>query len=93
MLVSETIGQRQLRNDNAEIMRRVAAGESFVVTRHGLPIADLTPHTSGEVPPYRRLTLAELQIRRQEMPRLDIDQWRADRAADDLTFGDDRLED
>ncbi len=30
----ESIGQRQLRNDNAEIMRRVEAGESFVITRN-----------------------------------------------------------
>ncbi len=40
----ETIKQSELRNNNAEIMRRVAAGESFTVTVHGQPVADLVPH-------------------------------------------------
>ena len=87
--MSETIGQRQLRNDNAEIMRRVEAGESFVITRNGHPIADLTPHREPE---KRRLTLGEIQARRREMPSLDVEQWYRDRAADDLIFGDDRVE-
>ena len=38
-----TIGQRELRNDNAEIMREVEAGETFVVTRNGTPVAELRP--------------------------------------------------
>ncbi len=87
--MSETIGQRQLRNDNAEIMRRVEAGESFVITRNGNPIADLVPHVATG---KKRMTLGELQERRRGMPRLDVNQWYADRAADDLIFGDDRIE-
>ena len=43
---TETIGQRQLRNDDAETIRRVEAGESFVITRNGTPVADLTPHAA-----------------------------------------------
>lgn len=39
-----TISQRELRNDNADIMRRVERGESFVVTRNGVPIARVVPH-------------------------------------------------
>jgi len=42
--VSETIKQSELRNNNAEIMRRVADGESFTVTVHGQPVADLVPY-------------------------------------------------
>jgi prevent-host-death family protein len=88
--MSETIGQRQLRNDNAEIMRRVEAGESFVITRNGHPIAVLTPHAATG---KRRMTLGEIQAeRRAHGPHIDVDQWYADRAADDLIFGDDRLE-
>ena len=87
----ETIGQRQLRNDNAEIMRRVEAGESFVVTRNGRPIADLVPHGSP-VPPRRRQTLGEIQDHVRTLPTIDVEQWYADRAADDLIFGDDRIE-
>ena len=39
-----TISQRELRNDNASIVRRVEAGERFTVTRRGVPVADLVPH-------------------------------------------------
>lgn len=38
------ISQRQLRNDSGEILRRVEAGEVLVVTRRGIPVADLVPH-------------------------------------------------
>jgi prevent-host-death family protein len=38
------IRQADLRNDNAAIMRRVAAGESFVVTVNGRAVADVVPH-------------------------------------------------
>ncbi|ORX04656.1 type II toxin-antitoxin system Phd/YefM family antitoxin [Mycolicibacillus trivialis] len=38
------IRQSDLRNDNAAVMRRVAAGESFVVTVSGRPVADVIPH-------------------------------------------------
>lgn len=37
------ITQRQLRNDSGEIMRGLDQGESFVVTRNGVPVGELTP--------------------------------------------------
>jgi prevent-host-death family protein len=42
--MSVEIRQSELRNDNAVIMRRVANGESFVVTVNGRPVADVVPH-------------------------------------------------
>lgn len=39
----DAISQRELRNESGDIMRRLDAGESFVVTRNGVPVADLTP--------------------------------------------------
>jgi prevent-host-death family protein len=42
-LVTKTIAQRQLRNDNAKVIDEVVAGESFVVTRNGVPVAELLP--------------------------------------------------
>ncbi|MFI9817923.1 type II toxin-antitoxin system Phd/YefM family antitoxin [Saccharothrix variisporea] len=87
-----TIGQRELRNDNAEIMRRVEAGESFVVTRNGKPVADLVPHVSEGARPRR--TLAEVQAEFRKLPPVDLDRWNADRRADDAVFGaDDPLDD
>lgn len=41
--MAEEISQRELRNDSGEIMRRLDRGESFVVTRHGAPVGELTP--------------------------------------------------
>jgi len=38
-----TIAQRELRNDNAKVIEAVVAGESFVVTRNGVPVAELRP--------------------------------------------------
>jgi prevent-host-death family protein len=41
--VARVIPQRELRNQNARIMDAVAAGESFVITRNGEPVAELRP--------------------------------------------------
>lgn len=37
------ISQRELRNDSAEVLRAVESGETFTVTRRGVPVALLTP--------------------------------------------------
>ena len=37
------ISQRQLRNESGEIMRKLDEGETFVVTRNGVPAGELTP--------------------------------------------------
>ena len=41
------IGQRELRNDNAVIIRGVESGEEYTVTRRGVPVARLVPITRG----------------------------------------------
>lgn len=48
----ETISHREMRNNSAEILRRVEAGEEFQVTNNGHPAAYITP--------VRRATLDEL---------------------------------
>lgn len=82
----ETIGQRQLRNDNAEIMRRVEAGESFTVTRNGKPVADLVPHQQGNT---ARPTVAQMQEEFRKLPPIDVERWYRERAQDDEIFGPD----
>jgi antitoxin (DNA-binding transcriptional repressor) of toxin-antitoxin stability system len=42
-IMARDITQRQLRNDSGEIMRGLDRGETFVVTRHGVPVGELTP--------------------------------------------------
>lgn len=40
------VSHRQLRNDSAEVLRRVAAGETIVITNHGQPAAVIAPPPS-----------------------------------------------
>ncbi|HEY5856924.1 MAG TPA: type II toxin-antitoxin system prevent-host-death family antitoxin [Aldersonia sp.] len=39
----ETVTHREMRNQSAEVLRRVEAGESFIVTNNGRPVAVLSP--------------------------------------------------
>lgn len=41
----KTISQRELRNDNAQVMAGVERGETYTVTRRGVPVARLSPIT------------------------------------------------
>jgi antitoxin (DNA-binding transcriptional repressor) of toxin-antitoxin stability system len=41
--VAQSITQRELRNASGEIMRALDRGESFVVTRNGVPVGELSP--------------------------------------------------
>ena len=42
-LVSREITQRELRNESGKVMRALDAGESFIVTRNGVGVGELTP--------------------------------------------------
>jgi prevent-host-death family protein len=41
--MSRRITQRELRNDSGRIMRALDKGESFTVTRNGVPVGELVP--------------------------------------------------
>lgn len=89
-VVSKTIKQSELRNNNAEIMRRVARGESFTVTVHGQPVADLVPH-QRQGPQRRQLVpAAEFDQAIAQLPPVNVAQWKRDRAQADAVFGDDQ---
>jgi prevent-host-death family protein len=45
--MAREIAQRELRNDNAKVIDAVTAGETFVVTRNGEPVAELRPIRAG----------------------------------------------
>lgn len=63
---------RDLRNNGAEVLRRVERGERIVVTRDGTPVAELNPL------PRRSVSPTELIRRRRHLPRIDPDALRAD---------------
>ena len=41
--MAKVITQRTLRNDSGEIMRGLDRGESYIVTRDGVPVGELVP--------------------------------------------------
>ena len=47
----EVIPQRVLRNEIGEILRRAEAGEEFIVTTNGRPVAKVVPITSARNAP------------------------------------------
>jgi antitoxin (DNA-binding transcriptional repressor) of toxin-antitoxin stability system len=46
--MTRSITQRELRNSSGEIMRGLDRGESFLVTRNGVPVGELTPVRSRQ---------------------------------------------
>lgn len=41
--MAREITQRELRNGSGEIMRELDKGETFIVTRNGVPVGELAP--------------------------------------------------
>lgn len=68
MCYMRTISQRELRNDNAEVIRRVEEGESLVVTRRGVPVARLTAYEPDT--DLRRVRTAKRRIRYSTFTRI-----------------------
>lgn len=86
--MSVEIRQSELRNDNAAVMRRVAEGESFVVTVNGRPVADVVPH-QADTGRRRFVPVADLEEAFAAAPMPDPTAWRADLAVADEMFGPD----
>lgn len=61
-LVTTTISQRELRNQYADIMRRVEAGETFIITRNKKQVGTLLPWHSPRSISTRELKLALTEI-------------------------------
>jgi prevent-host-death family protein len=73
--VAKTIPQRELRNENAKVIEAVTAGETFIVTRNGEPVAELRPIRAG-----RRFFISrdEVAALATAAVRIDHRQFRAD---------------
>lgn len=72
---AEIIPQRELRNNNARIVDRVVEGETFVVTRHGRPVAELRPVGRNRGRLVGRAEIAALAARSEH---IDSAAFRAD---------------
>jgi prevent-host-death family protein len=73
--VRRTIAQRDLRNQNAQIMAAVEAGATFVVTRNGEPVAELRPLARGR---RRFVSKVEITAVAAAGPHIDASQFRRD---------------
>jgi prevent-host-death family protein len=67
------VSQRELRNESGQIMRELDQGETFVVTRNGVPV--------GELVPLRRLRFVSAEAAVaifRGAPAVDYERFRAD---------------
>lgn len=67
------ITQRELRNDSARVLREVEAGETLVVARGGVPVAELRP-----AHPRRFVPRAMIAAAAARAPRVNFVRFRAD---------------
>lgn len=71
--MAREVTQRELRNDSGEIMRQLDRGETFVVTRNGVPVGELTPLRR------HRFVAAEAAVALfRTAPHVDFEQFRTD---------------
>lgn len=71
--MSREISQRELRNDSGGIMRRLDDGETFVVTRNGVPVGELLPLRR------HRFVAAETAVAMfRTAPSINYERFRAD---------------
>ncbi|MEX1037260.1 MAG: type II toxin-antitoxin system prevent-host-death family antitoxin [Acidimicrobiia bacterium] len=71
--MAREITQRELRNESGKIMRELDRGESFIVTRNGVPVGELTP-----LHRHRFLRAEQALAVFRNAPSIDSGSFRAD---------------
>lgn len=71
--MTRTITQREMRNDSAAVLRAVQAGQTIIVTRNGVPIAELRP-----IQPRRFVPRSVIAESAAQAPRIEAARFRAD---------------
>lgn len=71
--MAQVISQREFRNDSAEIMRRLDLGESFIITRNGQSVGELTPLRR-----QRFVSVDQFLATMQNAPVIDAARFRSD---------------
>lgn len=71
--MSRKISQRELRNQSGDIMRELDDGETFIVTRNGVPVGELLPLRR------HRFVAAETAVAMfRTAPKVDYEHFRRD---------------
>lgn len=68
----DTITVRELRDQGSAVLDRVQAGERLIVSRAGVPVAEIRPLPRAGLDP------ATLLARWQDLPHVDPDAFRRD---------------
>jgi antitoxin (DNA-binding transcriptional repressor) of toxin-antitoxin stability system len=71
--MAREITQRELRNESGEIMRALDRGETFVVTRNGVPVGELRPFERRQYVASEAIVAAFA-----DAPRIDAQRFRED---------------
>lgn len=71
----KTIAQRELRNENARVIDEVESGVTFVVTRNGVPVAELRPI---QKPRRSLVSKSDVLTLAANGPKIDRTQFMAD---------------
>jgi prevent-host-death family protein len=71
--MAREITQRELRNESGDVMRALDRGETFVVTRNGVPVGELTPLRQRQFVPAEAAIAAFAGA-----PAIDSNRFRAD---------------
>lgn len=78
-----TIAIGQLRQNPTEMIRAVRAGETWVVTDHGVPVADVVPHREPPWRPIEEIAEALRELGPDPEWVRELEQWRAETTIDD----------
>lgn len=71
--MADRITQRELRNKSGEVMRALDRGESFVVTRNGVPVGELVPFQRREF-----VTASAAVAAFDNAPAIEFERFQAD---------------
>jgi len=67
------ITQRELRNESGRVMRELDSGATFIVTRNGVPVGELSPLRRHRFVPAEAIVALF-----RAAPRIDYERFRAD---------------
>jgi prevent-host-death family protein len=72
----ETVGSFEAKTHLAQLLERVVQGESFTITRHGIPVARLVPVEAKVKPDIKRAIEEILEFRQAHpLPEEDLKEW------------------
>lgn len=75
------VGVFEAKNRLSELLERAAQGEEVVITKHGKPMAKLTPVRRAMTPETVEALMAKVRARRERLPPVSWEELKQDRDA------------